>query len=97
MSAPVSRAFACVWALQGQSFNGLRLKAIAEAVRQSEPTTLRDLNTLAEAGVVERIPGREECWRLSPRLVQVAIAHSAEIARHQQALSDFKNRYSRAP
>jgi DNA-binding IclR family transcriptional regulator len=97
MSAPVARAFGCVWALQGQSFQGLRLKAIAQAVGQSEPTTLRDLNTLAEIGVVERIPGREEFWRLSPRLVQVAIAHAAEVARHQQTLSDFTQRYSRTP
>lgn len=97
MSAPVSRAFECVWALQGQSFNGLRLKAIAQAVGQSEPTTLRDLNTLAEIGVVERIPGREEFWRLSPRLVQVAISHQHEVAREEQRLSDFNQRYTRKP
>lgn len=97
MSAPVARAFACVWALQGQSLNGLRLKELAQAVGQSEPTTLRDLNTLAEVGVVERRPDREEFWRLSPRLVQIAIAHQHEVAREEQRLNDFNQRYTRTP
>jgi len=97
MSAAVLRAFDLVWALQGQSLNGLRLKSLADAVSQQEPTTLRDLNALADAGVAERVPKAPDCWRLSPRLVQVAIAHQSEVARQTQELSDFANRYTRLP
>lgn len=99
MSAPaaVARAFALVDALIGHSRNGLRLRAIAAAVGQSEPTTLRDLQALAHLGYAERIPGNEECWHLTPRLVQLALAMQHEIAREEQKLADFSNRYTRSP
>lgn len=84
-------------ALSGHSFDGLRNKQVAEIVGQSAPTTFRDLRALEAVGWVERIPGQEEHWRLSPRLVQIAIAHHAERARLDQRVSDFNNRYTRTP
>ncbi|MBN8637943.1 MAG: hypothetical protein J0M07_21670 [Anaerolineae bacterium] len=99
MSAPanLARSWAVIEALAGHSAEGLRLAQGADAVRQSAPTTLRDLQALESLGRAERIPGKDERWRLSPRIVQLAIAHHNEVAREEQRLSDFKNRYSRQP
>jgi DNA-binding IclR family transcriptional regulator len=94
---PVRRALAVIFALQGQSFAGLRLKQIADATRESASTTLRTLEVLADEGIVERIPGRDEFWRLAPRLIQLARAHEQEMARLRARLDETEQRYSRAP
>lgn len=100
MSAPVSpttRAAHVLMALAGHNHNGLPNSAIAAAVGSSDATTLRTLERLAEAGLVERVPGEEKRWHMTPRLVQIAVAHHAEVAREEQRLSDFSQRYSREP
>lgn len=97
MSAPagLARAKAVIETLAGHNYDGLRNQQVAEAVRQSASTTLRDLQALEHLGWAERIPGKDERWRLAPRLIQLAIAHQAEVGREEQRLSDFTNRYSR--
>lgn len=99
MSAPANlvRAKAVIEALAGHNFDGLRNQQVAEAVQQSAPTTLRDLQALEAIGWAERIPGKDERWRLSPRLIQLAVAHRAETERVAQRVDDFTNRYSRSP
>lgn len=94
---PVRRALAVVFALQGQTFHGLRLNQIASAVNESAATTLRTLEVLADEGIVERIAGRESYWRLGPRLVQLAIAHQHEAHSLHQRVHEFDQRYSRLP
>ena len=96
-ASPIRRAFRVVWVLQGQSFNGLRLMQIAEKLQVSMSMALRDLQALAEEGITERIPGREDCWRLTPKLVQVATAHQEEVRRLHAATDEFNQRYTRAP
>ncbi|MBH1447176.1 helix-turn-helix domain-containing protein [Stenotrophomonas maltophilia] len=86
-----------LFALAGHSRTGLRLKPIADGIGESPSTTLRNLQRLAEDGLVERSPFDQENWRLSPRIVQIALAHQAEVAREERQLDDFKNRYSRSP
>ncbi len=86
-----------LFALAGHSRTGLRLKPIADGIGESPSTTLRNLQRLAEDGLVERSPLDQENWRLSPRIVQIALAHQAEVAREERSLDDFKNRYSRSP
>lgn len=95
--APVARAKAVIEALAGHNFDGLRNQQIASLVQQPAHTTLRDLQALESLGWAERIPGKDERWRLSPRLIQLAIAHQNELARLSQKLDDFTNRYSRTP
>lgn len=100
MSAPtasVSRAWGVIQALSGQTYSGLRLGQVADLVKQSPSTTLRDLRALESLGLTERIPGSDENWRLSPRIVRIAIAHQTELAQLQQRLDDFTHRYSRSP
>ncbi|HHA2722735.1 helix-turn-helix domain-containing protein [uncultured Stenotrophomonas sp.] len=86
-----------LFALAGHSRTGLRLKPIADGIGESPSTTLRNLQRLAEDGLVERSPFGQDNWRLSPRIVQIALAHQAEVAREERQLDDFKNRYSRSP
>ncbi len=86
-----------LFALAGHSRNGLRLKPIADGIGESPSTTLRNLQRMAEDGLVERSPYDQDNWRLSPRIVQIALAHLAEVLREEQQLNDFKNRYSRSP
>lgn len=93
VSAPVSRALAVIEAIAGFTADGRRLRDVADVVRQSAPTTLRDLQTLESLGIAQRIPGREDCWRLTPRLVRIAIAHQHELARLQQKLDELERNY----
>ncbi|CAH0062869.1 helix-turn-helix domain-containing protein [Stenotrophomonas sp. GD03819] len=86
-----------LFALAGHSRTGLRLKPIADGIGESPSTTLRNLQRLAEDGLVERSPFDQDNWRLAPRIVQIALAHQAEVAREERQLDDFKNRYSRSP
>lgn len=86
-----------LFGLAGHNYRGLRLAQIADGIGESPSTTLRNLQRMEEDGLVERSPHDKDNWRLAPRVVQIAIALQAEIAREQQALSDFSNRYSRLP
>lgn len=96
MSA-LSRTTQVLRALSGHNHNGLPNAAIARAIECSEPTTLRTLQQLSEAGLVERVPGEDKRWRLTAFLVQIAIAHQHEVAREEQRLTDFNQRYTRTP
>lgn len=91
------RAIRLLWILQGHAFDGLRLKQIADAMKVSNSTILMDLEMLAEEGVAERIPGKEDCWRLTPRLVQLARAHEAEVQEMQRKIEEFNQRCTRLP
>jgi len=86
-----------VFALAGHSRSGLRLKDIAQGVQQSPPTTLRALQRLADDGIAEKVQQNEGHWRLTPRLVQIALLHADEVAREDRISADFKNRFSRQP
>lgn len=99
MSAPESltRSWAVIDALSGHAFEGLRLMQVAAATGASASTTLRDLQALESLGRTERVPGKDDRWRLSPRVVQIAIAHQHELARLTQRVDEFAQRYSRIP
>ncbi|WP_340569900.1 helix-turn-helix domain-containing protein [Stenotrophomonas sp. G106K1] len=94
---PVRRALRLIFALQGHTLDGLRLKQLADSIKATPSTVLRDLEVLADEGIVERIAGRDEYWRLSPRLIQLARAHEQEMARVRQRLEETEQRYSRNP
>lgn len=90
------RALRLLCILQGNAFDGLRLKQIAEALQVADPTALRDLNLLADEGFAERIPGKEESWRLTPKVIQVARAHDDEMRRVRERIENIDQRYTRA-
>lgn len=91
------RALRAIWILQGHTLDGLRLTAIAEALKTSLPNAYRDMGVLAEEGIAERIPGNEDFWRLTPKIVQVSRATGEEFARMAGKVEEFKQRYSREP
>lgn len=86
-----------LFGLAGHSRNGLRLKQIADGIGESEPTTLRNLQRMEADGLVERSPLDKDNWRLTPRVVQIAIAHAEEFRREEQQLEQFNQRYTRQP
>lgn len=97
MSAPVQRAWNVIEALAGYTVDGRRLKEVSVAVNQSPSTTYRDLHVLEAMGLTQRIPGRDDCWRLAPRIVQIANAHHHELTRLQARLDEIAARYTRTP
>lgn len=92
---PTRRALRLLWILQGHVFEGLRLKQVADLLKVSSPMALRDLELLADEGIAERIPGHEDCWRLTPRLIQLARAHDEDMFRMRQRIEEINQRYTR--
>lgn len=86
-----------LFGLAGHSYRGLRLQQIADGIGESPSTALRNLERMAEDGLVEKTPHDEKAWRLSPRVVQVATAHAQEVLREQRELDEFNQRYTRNP
>ncbi len=86
-----------LYGLAGHSYRGLRLQQIAEGIGEAPSTTLRNLQRMEDDGLVEKSPHDEKCWRLSPRVVQVALAHTEEVLREERRLEEFRQRYSRTP
>lgn len=91
------RAIRLLWILQGHAFDGLRLKQIAEALNTSSSSAFNDLEMLADEGVAERLPGKPEFWRLTPRLIQLARAHEAEVHELHRKVDEFNHRCTRLP
>lgn len=94
-TASVNRALALLEALAGHVVQGLRLREISDAVRQLPATTLKDLRALESLGWAERIPGRDDCWRLTARPVRIANHHREEVARWRSQLDHIDANYSR--
>lgn len=91
------RALRLIWILQGNTMDGLRLAQVAASLGVPAPTAFRDLEMLAEEGVAERIPGRPEFWRLTPKLIQLSRAHDEEMQRLRRRVEETDHRYTRSP
>lgn len=82
--------------LAGNEFQGVAPGELAKSMGESPSTATRDLHNLKEVGFAEQIQetGR---WRLGPKVVQIALAFSNELARAESRLAEVKNRYTRQP
>ena len=89
------RLLKVIEALSGHEVFGIRLKEVAEAVENSDPTVLRDLNTLAAAGWASQDESGR--WRLGTKLVQIAVHFSWGVDEAQKKLDETKQRYTRKP
>lgn len=94
---PARRVLRLLAILQGHAADGLRLKQVAHALRVPACTALRDLEVMADEGFAERIPGREDCWRLTPKPVQISRAHDHEVQALRARADELDQRYSRLP
>lgn len=90
---PVERSWRVLEALEGHLADGRRLSDIATAVQAIPSTALRDLQELERIGLVQRVPGRDDAWRLAPRIVRFAVAAQHEMARVRQRLDDIERNY----
>lgn len=83
--------------LFGREVTGLRPSEIAKGIQASPSVVTKLMAALEDEGYAERVPGREDAWRLGPKMVQGAIAHQRGLAEIQRQLNEVTQRYSRAP
>lgn len=93
----VRRTLRAVLVLAGHEVMGLRPTEIAKAIKESPSTVTRLMAAMEDEGFAERVPNRDEAWRLGPKLVQIARAHTAGLAEMQRQLDEVNQRYSRRP
>jgi DNA-binding IclR family transcriptional regulator len=81
--------------LAGHEIVGMAPADIARQQGCAASAVTRDLANLRTAGFAELVP-ETGCWRLSPTVVQIALAHMAALERAAVRLSEIQNRYSRS-
>ena len=82
-------------ALAGHEFAGMAPKELATAVGTTQQNITRDLDNLKTAGVAEPLDtGR---WRLTPKVIQMAVAFQLHLDRAQSRVNEINNRYTRNP
>ena len=95
--AQTRRAVQILLTLAGHEVRGLRTSEVAKAIHCIASTTTRDLQVLMDEGVVERVPGQLDGWRLGPKIVQISFAHTKGMARIQHQTDEVTQRFSREP
>lgn len=75
--------------------DGLRLTELSQALNDNVATVLRTLRTMEDEGFCERVPGREEYWRLAPRGIQIWRGYELYRARAQSDIDTFQQRVTR--
>lgn len=90
--AVVSRVCRLLVVLAGNTVNGLATGELAKALGISESNITRTVAHLINEGFVEEAAIADR-WRLGPKLVQIARAYEADIARRQGELDQIKQRY----
>ena len=93
----VRRTLRALTVLFGREVMGLRPSEIAKGIQESPSTVTRLMAAMEQEGYAERVPGREDAWRLGPKLVQGAIAHQRGLAEIQRQLNETTQRFSRVP
>lgn len=96
INAAQQRILKIVMLLAGNEFNGLAPSDLAKALSTNPSNVTRDLANLREAGLAEMLPetGR---WRLGPKLIQVAVAFTDNVARSADRMRELQQRYTRQP
>ena len=89
------RLLKVIEALSGHEVFGIRLKEVAIAVKGSNPTVLRDLDTLAAGGWAKQ--DENGLWRLDTKLVQIANHFRHGIADAGRRVDEIQQRYTREP
>lgn len=89
------RLLKVIEALSGHEVFGVRLKEVAVAVKASDPTVLRDLQTLKSAGWAKQ--DESGLWRLSQKPVQIFANFTWGISQAKQSVAETEQRYTRTP
>lgn len=96
-NAPLRRGLKLALILAGHEMFGLRVSEIAKAANAPDHMVLRDMQALEEEGFVERTPRDTERWRLGPKLIQIAQAHVAGLAKIDREMKEVAQRCARTP
>lgn len=89
-SSSGSRILRVLKALRGHSLNGISNGELATALGESPAGINRALNTLIEEGLAIKL----DTGRFAPgiQLLQIAMAHSTEMARAQDRINEINQR-----
>lgn len=88
------RLLKVIEALTGHEVFGIRLKELSAAVNASDPTVLRDLQTLAAGGWAKQDETGK--WRLGTKPVQLYTTVFSGIDRAKRQISETEHNYTRA-
>jgi DNA-binding IclR family transcriptional regulator len=94
---PLRRGLKLALILAGHEMFGLRTSEIAKAANLPDHMITRDLQALLDEGFIERTPRDMERWRLGPKLIQVAQAHVAGLAKIDREMREVAQRCARDP
>lgn len=83
--------------LAANTVSGARLCDLARAISLSSVNTYRYLKVMEEEGFAQRMVGADERWVLAPKVVQIAMSFSTDLARAETRLHEVKFNYSREP
>lgn len=89
------RVLNVMFALAGNEISGLAPTAVAKGLNVQPSAITRDLANLVIAGVAEKMESGN--YRLTPKIVQIAVAFSDELGKAQSKLNEISNRYTRQP
>ncbi|MCU7934145.1 MAG: MarR family transcriptional regulator [Candidatus Thiodiazotropha sp. (ex Dulcina madagascariensis)] len=81
--------------LTGHELEGVRNGDLAASLKVSPATITTDLREMESGGVVERIPGMEDRWRMGPKTIQLFRAHQLGMERLHARVSEMEQRYTR--
>ncbi|MCU8824776.1 helix-turn-helix domain-containing protein [Klebsiella quasipneumoniae] len=85
-----SRILRVLKALKGASLTGRSNSELAKALDESPANINRALNTLIEEGLAQKLDNGR--FALSVQLLQIALAHSNEMARAQGRIDEMNQR-----
>lgn len=77
-------------ALRGHTLNGVSNSDLAKSLGESPANINRALNTLIEEGLAQKLDNGR--FALSVQVLQIAVAHSNEIARAQSRIDELNQR-----
>ncbi|HCT5932771.1 TPA: helix-turn-helix domain-containing protein [Klebsiella pneumoniae] len=90
ISSSGSRILRVLKALKGSTLNGRSNSELAKALDESPANINRALNTLIEEGLAQKLDNGR--FALSVQLLQIALAHSNEMARAQGRIDEMNQR-----
>ncbi|EPB9486890.1 MULTISPECIES: helix-turn-helix domain-containing protein [Citrobacter] len=90
VSSSGSRILKVIKALRGHALNGVSNGELASALSESPASINRALNTLIEEGFAIKLDNGR--YAPSVQLLQIAMAHSNEMARAQDRINEINQR-----
>ncbi|UUE72523.1 helix-turn-helix domain-containing protein [Pectobacterium aroidearum] len=89
-SSSGARILRVLKALRGHTLNGVSNSDLAKALEESPANINRALNTLIEEGLAQKLDNGR--FSLGVQVLQIAVAHSNEMARAQGRIDELNQR-----